>query len=415
MHKLQVEKFLSQVNMIFSQGYLYQGEIDISIAEASYHYLVDNIEKFSHTTPLNSKQNKSFKHISTKAITTEFKQISTNAFSQMQTQLCHVPLALTLLSDKTQQQYAIVFSSDHGYLDAQSANHLYGLLINIYNALTQNDTSSLAQLITQTQQLTTYSANEFLQHTQNELTPEQHKHNQQNIETYPFHHSPINQIDQEIFKTYSATKQIPYIREYNLNTFINQHRSQAQNQHLTKNNLICAAIAKSYAKTNQVDKLTFAMAISLATETQRQTCLGNYVLTVPVSVNTQQASVAEIAEQIQTRITQCKQDKEQISRFLGRERHLTEPLKPVQDPIAYYVTNWTNQNTLRNKITPHNSQFLKQIGALNAQPKSLTESSYISKQGIVINLSPNNQLTLSLTPSISGTTLLETVLESIEL
>lgn len=407
--------------MVFTQGFLFSGEVDNIELENSYLTITNNINKFSINNKENEDQvNRLFKVFHVKSTTEKIKNLSSNCFTLMQESEKQVPIGLIVAIDETAKNFSLILIADHSFIDAQSANHILNLIIQHYNAIKSHNLGLAIELIHSSQSLKTYNANDFLNTFTESAIPENHEQNLEKIVNYKIEPDSAPLISDEIFSNYSNSRQVAENTALDLHKYFKRFRDNIAYKHITKNNIITALLAKSF---NAVEPdtvkqnsgyITFAMAVSVPSYEQRKQCLGNYVITIPITVNILENTVIEIAQSIQTRIEDCKSRKEDLSRFIITEEYFSQTIQAIEDPFAFYVTNWTNQQLKTNELKLNGCEYHEQIGVLNVKPISKVEASYVNKQGIVICISPNDIVNLSLTPSITNKKPLESILSSVE-
>ena len=414
---LNFESFLGRVDMIFTQAFTFLGDIDSEIIEKSYRSVVSNIGKFScrqHSdvgTEMswveNTKTSCWFECVTSLYPEESVKQYSAYCYENMRGSGLAVPLALIVINDQEGSGFTLALMSDHAYVDAQSSNHILNLIVRMYNALTGGLPDEVVDTETAARQLHTLGAMAFVSESPKALSSELHTKNIELVAQYPVVTHPAIDITDAIFKEFIDRIRVPSVATYGINRFIRHYRSQKKYQHLSKNSIISAVLAKSYSYIDPKivnanrGEISFGVAVSLPTDKQREKICGNYVVTVTVTVEVINCSLMEIAESIQDRIQEFKLSNQMLSRFLMREEYFGEELVAIKDPHAFYVTNWTNQSLRTKKLEINGCNYIKQLGLLNVNPESKTEASYVNKQGIIICLSPNDELSISLTPSVT--------------
>ncbi|GLX80307.1 hypothetical protein tinsulaeT_36470 [Thalassotalea insulae] len=429
MSELKFEALLNRIDMVFTQGYLFNGEINVDQLKQSYNRTINSVEKltkrpnylsqnqFSWESTLKSQQ--FFQTINTDCFTTALTNISKNGYSLLRTEDQYAAFGLIILQKNNCQEFMLITLTDHCYLDAQSANYLFKLIIQLYNAYLSND-SKQAKTVLNTAQLLTYpNAINFIQQVTNNQGINNHPDNVSEIQKYPMIHDPAPEINEEKLASYRAKTKLAKTVSYDVSNVISRIRANSELP-LTKNSIISALLAKCFHKVhpdtanNNQEKVTFAIAVSLPTEQQRQLLSGNYMVSISVTANVITNTVSRLAELIQKRVQNVKQTQQDFSRFILREEFLSR-LNTIEDPHAFYLTNWTAHEISLGKVTPQGCTFKQQSGLLTVNPSDEVVASYVNKQGIIICITPDDKVTLSITPSITEEKPLDAMLDVLPL
>ena len=180
---------------------------------------------------------------------------------------------------------------------------------------------------------------------------------------------------------------------------------------VTKNAVITAALHKAIYQINRVHKgaeeqhlISGKMLSDLLTPEQRETYLGNYIAFVPFSTPGEIA-IEDMAKQIHDRILEMRDKQLDLScfelvEFLAEENAMGKD----DEPLSYIITNWNNYLFMADKHYLHDCESLAHMSGVNVDPLDDIGGSLINRAVVVINMSFDDDLYVSMFPSLRDDT-----------
>jgi len=410
-----LEALMDRANIIFTNGYVFDGELNIEQLSKSFKAVVDSVRKFKFQLKYESQSNfhwnkrndleKLFNHQISTDIEEAFKTLS----SQSLDLIGNNPILMSVLENKQQAQFIIAVSTNHTYMDARSSNYIFNHIIKHYNASLNNEKQSIDSTINNIMSLRTISGNTFAEQA---ISARPEINNTDNIDglldyttedvgKYGIERSELTQC----LDNYKKTNHKPLISQLDINNCISNCRKN--HPQITKNSVVCAMLVKAIYLVNveqrnkpQQHKVSFKMLSDLLTVDKRKQYTGNYISFLPVTVDAE-ISLSEIALQIHNRIVEFKTNGIDISMFSLTEQAIEQELVGTTDEtLSFVVTNWTNYDYLTSTNFLYNCKSTKHLSAVNIEPKDNLGAALVNRPVVAINFSPNTELCLSFFPSL---------------
>lgn len=80
--------------------------------------------------------------------------------------------------------------------------------------------------------------------------------------------------------------------------------------------------------------------------------------------------LAELAQQVEARVSQCRQQRIDLSQFRFLETAISRRwVGKVDDPVSYAITSVSNHRLNKAPHTLPGARFVEMLGAVNAQPR----------------------------------------------
>lgn len=419
--KLGLEGLMERANIVFTNGYRFKGIIDETDLEKSIQAVCSCIIKFNYKLSFITQDNYTWDAISQRqyqlksVVTTDleqgFAQLSKDIFTRFDKPNSE-PMLFTLIKSELDDEFILSQSCNHLYVDARSAEVIFNNIINYYNALCREDTSTVTEIILSTKALRTLSPNVVINECFEENPNANHDNNVAKIVDYPIndfgkHAIPMNTLD-ELLIDYRKTPRAPLIQYFNVEDIINTCRKKYPN--VSKNSVICAVIAKAIYNINVQEKgvkpnhiISFKMLSDILSPSLRKNKYsGNYIAFVPVSVNGGN-KLAEMANDINNWVVDFKKTELDTSVFALTEDAIDNALVGTADePLSFVVTNWSNFSFIETKSFLTNCESIRHQSAVNINPKSSLGSALVNRPILVINFSPCGELCISQFPSLSS-------------
>ena len=415
---------MSRANIIFTSGYRFYGKLNIDNLQQSFINVVDSIAKFKHRLYSKSQNNyqwqtagpfkQRFLVVESEDIDDEFKNVCSRCFDLLK-QSNHFPMLMVVIVEKTKPEkdsaakknFIIAQLSEHSYVDAGSSEVIFNQVINYYNSLSKQDNHKLEAILELVKKIKTIDAQSMF-----DLLKKENFDHQKNIDkltNYPVadigdHKVPLDTIPL-CLETYKKSIRKPIVQLFNIDPLVQQCRSS--NPDLTRNSIICAALAKGIYDLNIEVKaktkehiISFKMLSNLLSEDMRQNYSGNYIAFVPVTVNGHE-SLEEIANDIQARVTEFKQTQLNLSLFgLVEDAVQASAVGEADDEISFIVTSWNNYSFINNPDYLSDCDSITHYSGVNIEPKDTLGGSLVNRPVMVISLSPDGRLCLSYFPSL---------------
>ena len=427
---INLECLMNRANILFTSGYRFRGELNTANLEASFIAVVDCIEKFDHRLHFEAQDNFHWKQfgaydkrlhvIDSDDIDHEFSELCRNSLSLVDNGK-HCPMVLTVIRDRRNpDEFIIAQTSEHTYVDARSSEVIFNRIIDYYNALSRGDTARLETIAAAAKKIRTLSSAEMIKI----LAADEHDHetNLQGLAAYPVadvgeYAIPLDTVP-ACLENYKKQRFAPVMQFFDVRQLLD--RCRAKYPEVTKNSVICAALAKGFYNLNCGAKgkpeehiISFKMLSDLLSPELRQEYSGNYIAFVPVSVDGG-LSVEDIAKSIHERTRHFKASKLDLSMFKLVEGAVdAAAVGTSDDPLSFVVTNWDNHHFLSTPEYLHGCESLRHQSGVNIEPKDTLGAILVNRPILVINRSPNEELCLSFFPSLRSETETLAVADSI--
>jgi hypothetical protein len=416
-----LEALMSRAHIIFTNGYKFQGKININKLEKSFFDVVDCVNKFEYQLIFKAQnkyqwhQSGPFKNrfivIESNDIEQEFKAVCSRSIEILKN-ANHYPMVLVLIVHKTnkeQKPFIIAQLSEHTSLDAGSSEVIFNKIIDYYNALKHGPKEKIDSILESTCKIKTIKTQSMV----NLLKQSDfdHQSNINNLLAYPVadigeHKIALDTIP-EFLKSYKQRIRVPVIEYFNIKPIVEKCRSHYPD--ITKNSIISAVLAKAVYQLNIAEKgkpeghiISFRMLSNILPDEKRQLYSGNYIAFVPVTIAGQDR-IEDIAQSINERIKEFKQTQLDLSLFdLVESAVQANEVGKADDEISFIVTNWNNYSFINNKDYLSDCTSLQHISCVNIEPKDTLGGSLVNRPVMAISLSPDEQLCLSFFPSLDN-------------
>ena len=420
--KLGLEGLMERANIVFTNGYRFKGSIDEACFAESVKAICKCIIKFNYQ--VNFKTQDCYSWDATSQREYQLQSLLTSDLDQAFSQLCEdsfvifdkensEPMLFTIIKSTCDfdDEFIISQSCNHIYVDARSAEVIFNNIINYYNALCSEDTSTAKDIVLRTKALRTLSSDIVIDECFKENPSANHDKNVEKIVHYPVkdfgkHVIPRNTLN-EVLTHYRKTRRAPLIQYFNVEDIIKLCRIKYPN--VSKNSVICAVIVKAIYNINVQDKdvktehiISFKMLSDILQANLRQKYSGNYIAFVPVSVNGEK-KLEEIANDINDSVVEFKKTELDTSVFALTEDAISNALVgTADDPLSFVVTNWNNFAFTGSKSFLTNCQSIRHQSGVNVNPKDTLGAALVNRPVLVINFSPCGELCISQFPSLSS-------------
>lgn len=414
---INLECLMSRANILFTSGYRFRGNLNQGNLEDAFNAITGGIDKFEHRLHFKAQDDfhwqpagpfeKRFSVIDSDDIDAEFKELCRQSLSLVDDGN-HCPMGLTVIRDRhNSHDFIIAQTSEHTYVDARSAEIIFNLIVDYYNALSSGNTRRLGDVIAAAKRIRTLGSDEMVAL----LGADGHDRdaNIEGLTAYPIadvgaYAIPLDVVPQCLEK-YKQRRFAPIVQYFNIKDLLD--RCRGKYPRVTQNSVVCAALAKGFYNLNLETRnspeqhiISFKMLSDLLSPELRKQYSGNYIAFVPVSVEGDQP-VEEMAKEIHDRIRHFKDSKLDLTIFkLTEEAVDAAQVGTANDPLSFVVTNWNNYRFINSPEYLHGCQSLRHQSGVNIEPKDTLGAVLVNRPILVINMSPNHELCLSFFPSL---------------
>lgn len=412
---LGLECLMNRANIYFTSGYRFAGALDVAALQASFNALLDATEKFSHRLHFSAQtdyqwqpaaQHRHFRVIDSDDIERDFAELCRHSL-ELSNEEKHSAMALTVLHQKGSNEFIIAQTCEHTYVDARSAECLFNRLIEHYNAGLRGDRQRQQEVLAAAAAMRTATLEEMLPAFA--LDDVSYQQNLAGLGAYPVaddggYAIPLAAVPGHL-NEYRKQRFAPVSRRLALAALV--RRCRQHNPEVTRNSVICAALAKGFYEQNRREKqlpekqtISFKMLSDLLAPELRERYCGNYIAFVPVSVDGE-LPIEQIAEQIHRRIREFKEKKIDVSLFRAVEDAVRQGVVGTSDDaLSFVVTNWNNYRFLQQTDFLHGCTSLRHQSGVNISPRDTLGAVLVNRPILVINESPNDEVCLSFFPSL---------------
>ncbi|WP_371323672.1 hypothetical protein VX159_14940 [Dechloromonas sp. ZY10] len=412
---LGLECLMNRANIYFTSGYRFAGPLDTDALCASYNALLDATEKFSQRLHFSAQtdyqwrpapQHRHFRVIDSNDIERDFAELCRQSL-ELSDEEKHSAMALTVLRQNGSNEFIIAQTCEHTYVDARSAECLFNRLIEHYNAGLRRDQPRQQAVLSAAATTRTAALEEMLPLL--DLDEPTHQRNLAGLGTYPVaddgaYAIPLAAVPGHLGE-YRKQRFAPVSRHLPLAALV--ERCRRHNPEVTRNSVICAALAKGFYEQNRREKqlpekqtISFKMLSDLLPPDVRERYCGNYIAFVPVSVDGE-LPIEQIAEQIHRRIREFKDQKIDASLFRAVEDAVRQGVVGTSDDaLSFVVTNWNNYRFLQQPDFLHGCTSLRHQSGVNISPRDTLGAVLVNRPILVINESPRDEVCLSFFPSL---------------
>jgi hypothetical protein len=414
---INLECLMSRANILFTSGYRFRGDLNLANLEAAFSAVIECIEKFGHRLHFKAQDDfhwhpadaleKRFRVVDSDDIDAEFKEQCRHSLSLVD-EGNHCPMVLTVIRDRnSSHDFIIAQTSEHTYVDARSAEIIFNLIVDYYNAVSRGDTRHRDEVIAAAKRITTLGSDEMVA-----LLGADGHDREANIEglvAYPIadvgaYAIPLDAVP-ECLEKYKQQRFAPVVQYFDIKGLLD--RCRLKYPEVTQNSVACAALTKGFYNLNLKTRngpdehiISFKMLSDLLSPELRKQYSGNYIAFVPVSVEGNQP-IEDMAKDIHDRIRHFKESKLDLTIFkLTEEAVDAAQVGTANDPLSFVVTNWNNYRFINSPEYLHGCQSLRHQSGVNIEPKDTLGAVLVNRPILVINMSPNHELCLSFFPSL---------------
>ena len=354
------------------KGYIFEKNIDIEKLIKSIKFVKKNIPQLKNKKlKIITKKNKNIIEIKKEYI--KLHKISYKHSEE---------IVFKLVKNKNQFFLGIII--DHSICDAASVNYVINKIIEIYKE--KNIKGELKSVINP-------EIKSFINNIQNRKIEQVISKDKlsnfttliNNVEN-PVYDKEIKKKDLKKFKNNKKIK----VYEFGMEKINN---IQSKNPNISKNSILSALICKAYSKINKINKFSFYMMLRIDNYNKKEYCLGNYVVAVPIHINTDK-KIENVANEIKEQIMKFKnQELEYTSLVLG-EKLDYKNLPKFRDPYTFTISNCTDYEIFDKNIEMKSSIITASINPINEN-----YANYVTKQAIAITINKEN-IMIAFSPSI---------------
>ncbi len=417
--KLHLEGLMSRAEILFTAGYVFEGPLDVDKLKESYESVVDSIGKLQHQLEFRAQDDFAWKPFSdydqrfhvveTEDIEEELKSISERGFD-IRSASKNFPMNLVVIKSKhpaSNNRFAIAQMCSHEFIDARSAETLFHLIVDHYNALHKDDQSAMKEVIATAERLHTLDATEMSKLLRSENYD--FEANLKGLENYVIedvgdYGVRIGTLP-ELLPEFSKRSRRPVSCLVDAAPMIDKCRSKYPE--VTKNAIVTAVLHKALYNINVQKKgkpeehLISGKTVSdLLSPQMRESYIGNYIAFVPISTRGE-GDIEDIAKAVHDRIVEFKSKQINLTCFEGVEAAAQENLVgTADDELSYVITNWNNYRFLSGEELLQGCKSVSHLSAVNVAPLDEGGAALINRAIVVINLSLDDKLCFSMFPSL---------------
>ncbi|BAE51739.1 hypothetical protein amb2935 [Paramagnetospirillum magneticum AMB-1] len=414
---INLECLMNRANILFTSGYRFKGDLNLSNIKDAFVAVTERVEKFRHRLHFEAQDN--FHWTPASGADTRFHVVSGDDIDHEFNELCRdslslvddgrrCPMALTVIRNaKAPHDFIIAQTSEHTYVDARSAETIFNLIVDYYNALCRGDHAALSKILDAAESIVTLGSHEAA----NIIAAEGYDRdgNIEGLTAYPVadvggYAIPLADVP-GCLDAYKKQRFAPIVQFFSIGELLK--RCRARYPEVTQNSVVCAALAKGFYNLNLRERgapdshiISFKMLSDLLKPELRAKYSGNYIAFVPVSVDGH-LPIEEMAKSIHDRIRHFKDSKLDLTIFKLTEEAVEAALVgTVDDPLSFVVTNWNNYRFLNSTEYLHGCHSVRHQSGVNIEPKDTLGAILVNRPILVINMSPGQELCLSLFPSL---------------
>lgn len=426
--QIHLEGMMYRCGILCVLGYRFIGLPDLCRLRASFEQVIGQVDKFCWDIQLDHQGQVQWQYRGPRVpavieqeagdLHQAFAQCCAELFTlHEQSQQCPMMLVIVRQPAQPEQPEAclLIQVMDHAYCDARSSEVLWGLVMDHYLASLHSDAVKQGQVLSLAKKLSTPGSNAIYRmgskHALLPLPWHQHvrnvwqlvRHKQADGGGYAI---PFKRIRAQL-PAYCQSRREPIMRWVDLRHCIAQCRQQ--HAALTSNSVVTALVAQAVRQVNlhhkqlppeKADRISFRMLADILSPRQRKQYLGNYIAYVPLTLDAS-LPLAELALQVEARVSQCRQQRIDLSQFRFLETAISRRwVGKVDDPVSYAITSVSNHRLNKAPHTLPGARFVEMLGAVNAQPRDEMGGLMNNKPVICTVLSPGQQLFLTFYPMI---------------
>ncbi len=418
-------------------SYKFEGFPDIEVLEEAFYAVVDNVARLNYQLKHvddnkwewqeTDHYNDRFLVMKSSDIDRELEDLSeAAAIMSLSVDSNHSPMILAVIQsicDSGKDEFYITQICSHLYLDGRSAEYLFNLIVDYYNALSCGDTLRPEEIIRSAKQLRTISSDSVLSDLLDTVSPTIHHGNIRELSSLETCDVGEYTIRQDLMPT--DLNVCPSVfRRFELANIVRSCRDEYP--HLTRNSIILATLVKAFYNHNITDrhkaenhKISFFMFTDLLLPELRKQYCGNYVSGFPVTVEGNR-DLEDIANDIGAIITAYKASKMDWSisalgpsakRCNTLTKQQVKDATEFQNNLSFMVSNWTNFRFDSDSNFLNNCRTLEHRNALRMEPdgRALTQINHLV---LIVSIGPRNSLCVSMMYALKNE--LYTIADSIE-
>jgi len=417
--KLHLEGLMSRAEILFTAGYVFEGQLDIEKLKNSYETVVDSIGKLNHQLNFNAQNDFSwhpfsdydqrFHVIESDDIEEEFKSISERGFD-IRSSSKNFPMNMIVIKSNNHaapNRFGIAQMCSHEFIDARSAETLFHLIVDHYNATKTQNEKAMAEVVETAQRLHTLESTEMCQLLRAEDYDSEA--NTKGLENYVI--EDVGDYGVRIGTLPELLPQFAKRARRPVGCFVDAGpmiaKCRTKYPEVTKNAIITAVLHKALFNINVENKgkpkghtISGKTVSDLLSPEMRESYIGNYIAFVPISTAGED-EVEKVAKDVHDRIVEFKSKQINLTCFEGVEAAAQENLVgTADDELSYVITNWNNYRFLSGKEFLHGCKSLSHLSAVNVAPLDEGGAALINRAIVVINLSLDDKLCFSMFPSL---------------
>lgn len=411
-----LECLMSRANIYFTSGYRFRGTLDAERLRASFLAITGALEKFAHRLHFTAQTDYAWRpsaplHRPFAVIDCDDLDEAFGAWCRdsldLSGEAAHCAMALAVLRRRGSDEFVIAQTSEHTYLDARSAEFLFNRMIEHYNAGLDGDAARQAAIEAAVRALRTLPGDGMVRMLG--LDETRHRENLSALGRYPVadeggYAIPLAEVP-DCLAAHRRARRAPIVRFFPLRRLL--ARCRAQSPEVTRNAVVCAALAKGLHALNRAGRglpdaqtISFKMLSDLLPPELRAGHCGNYIAFVPVSVDGGRP-VEEIARQIHERTRRIKEERIDVSLFRAVEDAVRAGVVgTVDDALSFVVTNWNNYTFLDTPEYLRGCRSLRHQSGVNIDPRDTLGAVLVNRPILVVNLSAADEVCVSFFPSL---------------
>ncbi len=418
--KLNLEGLMSRAEILFTAAYMFEGKLNIEQLKNSFHTITDAISKFKYQIDFKAQNDfqwrrfedygERFHVFESNDIQQTLKQVSADSF-EIRKRSKNFPLQLAVIQSTVDDRFYVAEMCSHEYIDARSAETLFHLIIDHYNASYFGDTEAANQALATAKQLHTLDAQamlEILKHDEFDATG-----NIESLENYAIADDGGYGVRlatlPDLLPRFAKRRRETVSCLVNAKPMIDRCRSAYPE--VTKNAIITAVLHKAIYNLNVREKGTSDKQIiagktvsDLLTQGLREQYIGNYIAFVPISTPGE-IPIEEIAKRVHDRTVEFKTKQINLSCFDLVEQGAEENAVGTEDDeLSYVITNWNNYRFLSSRSFLAGCESLALHSSVNVDPLDAGGAALINRAIVVINLNFDDELCFSMFPSLRDDT-----------
>ncbi len=414
--KLNLEGLMSRAEILFTVGYQFRGALAVADLKASFEAIVSAIGKLHHQLEFRAQNDFSwhafhdygdtFHVFSADDIHEKLREISADGF-QLRDSSRNFPLQLVVIQSSTDDRFYIAEMCSHEYVDARSAETVFHLIIDHYNARTFNDHEAMASAENTARSLHSLDARVMI-----DLVKRPDYDEAANVDaltSYPISDDGGHGVRIATLPTllpqFAQRRRLPVGCVVDARKMIDKCRQV--HPEVTKNAIVTAVLHKALYNINVQQKgrpaqqtISGKMVSDILTPGLREQYIGNYIAFVPLSSDGA-LSIEDQAKAVHDRIVDFRVRQINLTCFDLVEQAAEEnAVGTADDELSYVITNWNNYRFLSSRSFLAGCESLAMHSAVNVDPIDAGGAALINRAIVVINLSFDDELCFSMFPSL---------------